>query len=203
MLMRTHGAFWPRYCVTTAAAVYVAAVLLAAYRLGMSRIAALGACSVLAVATVQTNFVGPYLEKRSQQRTLRPINFNTFHADLPFIAASGVTFMEMDHNQSAAFDQRLYYLTNRAAALKYAHTTIFEGLAVEKNYFPIRGHVVPYNQFLANHHHFLVIGTMLYAEDWLLPKLRDDGGKLNYLGEYLTPYKDNTSIYEVTLPASK
>lgn len=198
MLMRTHGAFWERYCLTSAVAVYIATGSFVAYKLAAGRFAALVASLVLIAISLSNYIVTPYMDKQARARVLHAINFDTFHEDLPMVAASGVTFVEMDHNESSRFDKRFYYLTNRAAALQYGHATIFEGLAVEKNYFPFRGHVDSYSDFIQNHRHFLVIGTLLDQEDWLLRKLQDDGAQLTILGDYLTPYKDN-SIYDVKI----
>ncbi len=198
MLMRTHGAFWERYCLTSAVVVYIATGLFVAYKLGAGRFAAAIASLILIFLSFSNYIVTPYMDKQARARVLHPINFDTFHEGLPMVTASGVTFVEMDHNESSRFDKRLYYLTNRAAALKYGHATIFEGLAVEKNYFPFRGHVESYNDFMRSHNHFLVIGTLLDPEDWLLKKLQDDGAQLTILGDYFTPYKDS-GIYDIKI----
>lgn len=202
MLMRTHGAFWERYCITSAVAVYVATALYLAYQLGVSRLSAVVSALILVFITMMDSVVLPAMDKSARMRVLPKINFETYRPELPFVAASGLTFLEMDRNESANFDKRLYYMTDRASAIKYAHATIFEGLAVEKNYFPIRGAVLPYQKFISEHHHFLVFGSMFYAEDWLMKRLHDDGAQMTYLGDYYTPYKD-ASMYDVVMPQGK
>jgi hypothetical protein len=120
--------------------------------------------------------------------------------DLPLVAASGLTFLEMDHYESPATVKRLYYLSDRDLALRIAHATIFEGGFVTLNrHFPIRAKVAPYPQFVAEHPQFLVVGTPTYSEDWLIKHLLAIHAKLQYLGDFPIPYKD-TEIFEVTMP---
>ncbi len=103
----------------------------------------------------------------------------SFQPKLPLVAASGLTFLEMDNREDAALTSRLYYLTDRQSAVAIAHATIFEGFGELKHVFPIRASVVPYHDFLATHGHFLVIGTYGYPEDWLLRKLEMDGAQMH------------------------
>lgn len=201
VLMRTHGAFWDRYCITSGVAIYVALGLFLSYKFGASRFTALTSTVVIGGLLVGSNIIAPYMDQQARKRVVPKINFATFRSDLPFVAASGLTFVEMDHNESEKFKGRLYYLTDRESALKYAHATLFEGLPKVAQHFPIRGHVEPYHQFLREHHRFLVIGNNEYPEDWLMKKLRDDGAELTFLGDFFTPYKD-AAVYEVRMPNS-
>ena len=83
--------------------------------------------------------------------------------------------------------------------MQYAGATIFESLPEVKKQFPIRGNVEPYVQFVKEHPHFLVLGTPNYPEDWLIPKLLDDGADLKFKGELRqSSYKDSM-IFEVKL----
>lgn len=116
--------------------------------------------------------------------------------NLPLVDASGLTFLEMDHCASSAELHRVFYLTDHAAALTYAHATIFDGMALEAQLFPIRAHVAPYQQFLAEHPHFFVLGQYDYPEDWLLRKLSADGADIRVRGRVGGPYKDH-ELYEV------
>ncbi len=118
--------------------------------------------------------------------------------DLPFVDASGLTFLEMNSRENPAFLSRVYYLTDIQAAVKYANATIFEGMPNLVGKFPIRAHVEPYPAFIQQHRQFLVFGTYDYPEDWLLRKLLADGATLKFLGDYPSTYKDN-HLYEVTL----
>ena len=103
----------------------------------------------------------------------------------------------MDHYELPDVIERLYYLTERDAAIRYAHATIFEGLPVVRRWFPVRAKVEEYRDFVRQHDRFLVLGTPGYVEDWLLSKLKDDGAKIRLLAEMKTSYKDG-SLFEVT-----
>jgi hypothetical protein len=127
-------------------------------------------------------------------------NFAQVHPDLPLVAASGLTFLEMDHEQPPETVGRLYYLTDRAHALQYAHATIFEGLPAIKQHFPIRGHVEPFRDFVRANRRFLVIGTMDYAEDWLLRYLLSIHAKLEFAGEFPSQSKDS-QLFIVEMPS--
>ena len=119
--------------------------------------------------------------------------------DLPFVCASGLTFVEMNHRESAHFLSRVYYLNDRAAA-QLAHATIFEGFPAMARYFNPAAQLVPYRTFTREHPRFLVLATEAYPEDWLLPKLAADGAVLKKLEQRETGYRDQT-LFDVTLPA--
>ena len=72
-----------------------------------------------------------------------------------------------------------------------------EGYARLKGLFPIRGTVPPYDQFIASHRHFLVLGDYCHPTEWLLRKLEGDGAQLRIIGTYQGTYEDN-DLYEVT-----
>jgi hypothetical protein len=117
---------------------------------------------------------------------------------LPFVDASGVTFLEMDQRSDDSFDHRIYYLTDRQAAMQYAHATLFEGLSALTHEFPIRANVEPFDQFTQQHRTFLVYGSIEHPEEWLLRKLMADGATLQYLGKFPGSYIDE-DLYQVTL----
>jgi hypothetical protein len=119
--------------------------------------------------------------------------------NLPFVDASGLTFLEMDSREDQAFLSRVYYLTDPQAAMQYSHATIFNEFGDLKSVFPIRANVMPYRPFIRQHPKFLVYGTFDYPEDWLLRKLVADGAIVRLLGDFTSDYKDST-LYEVTFP---
>ncbi len=122
-------------------------------------------------------------------------SLDSFEPKLPLVAASGLTFLEMDNREHDRLTSRLYYLTDRQAAVQIAHATLFEGFATLKHIFPIRASVDRYEDFIAAHRHFLVIGTYDYPEDWLLRKLEIDGARMRPIAKY-NGYKDR-DIYDV------
>jgi hypothetical protein len=127
-------------------------------------------------------------------------HLDRFHPDLPLVAASGLTFLEMDNREDENIAARLFFLTDAEASAEIAHANIFESMGELKKMFPIRGNVEPYELFTAQHPQFLVIGTYDYPEDWLLRKAEADGAKLRIIGRYYGGYKDS-DVYQVTMPA--
>jgi hypothetical protein len=125
-------------------------------------------------------------------------DFRQVEAELPLVAASGLTFVEMNHRESADMLRRTYYLTDEQAAITYAHATLFEGEAEVSRTFHFRGQVEGLRSFEASHGKFLVLGTLDSPEDWLLRELQAEGAHLRYMGNYDTSYKDK-SLYEVVL----
>ncbi len=201
VLMRRHGAFWDRYAITTAAAIYVGMAILLAIRLRSQPFAGYAATAVLAIFFFQTA-VSPMFSQLPPQdasalASIRP--------DLPLVDAGGVTFFEMNHHEKPEILSRLFFLKDRASALKYTHTNLFEDRGFGdgmKPYFPISANVAPYADFISQHREFLVLGAYLAPEEWLLRKLKDDGAELTWLGTYQVPYLD-TNLYLVNLPRGK
>jgi hypothetical protein len=95
----------------------------------------------------------------------------------------------------------VFYLHDRAAAIQFAHATIFEDLEDFQRAFKLPGTVKAYARFVAEHPKFLVLATPGYPEDWLLKKLAADGAKIISLGSYLTPYKDKR-LFEIQVNGS-
>lgn len=197
MLMRTHGAFFERYCVTSALALCVIATAALGAATGFRRLPAACALAVLLCLGIAMYFFPPALGyiKRGE-----PGAFDAIKPELPFVAASGLTFLEMDHYEHASMGARLHYLTDEKAALEYAHATIFEGMANEKHYFPIRANVDKYQDFVAGNRHFLVLGTMDFPEDWLLRKLAHEGARVNRISRDTTVAYKDYDLYEVFVP---
>ncbi len=117
-------------------------------------------------------------------------------ASLPLITASGLTFVEMQRREPDPLLERIFYLTDKVSAIRYAHATLFEGMPEEALLFHLHGQVAPYSAFLTAHHNFDVLGTFDYPEDWLLRKLQHDGAQIRVLGRLEASYKDH-ELYEV------
>ncbi len=197
MLMRTHAAFFERYCVTSALAFAAACVLALGRLAGFRRVPGACALVVLLGTGLWLYFVPPAF---GHQLRSDPGAFDALRPDLPFVASSGLTFLEMDHYEHPGFVSRLYYLTDRKAAIEYAHATIFEGMPFEKRYFPIRANVEPYAQFVAAHPHFLVLGTMDFPEDWLLRKLVKEGANVKPVARVTAVAYKDYDVYDVLIP---
>ena len=124
-------------------------------------------------------------------------------AELPFVDASGLTFMEMDNREDARFLSRVYYLTDPSASIRYAHANIFEGMQSLKDAFPIRANVEPYSAFVREHPTFLVFGDYDYPEDWLLKKLKADGANLCLLRTVSDSQFRDRQLWRVTFDTAQ
>jgi hypothetical protein len=202
-IMRSHGAFFLRYGLPGCIPI---AILLTVFLFALfekSKAAAL-LIAFISIAVAATSSFRDLLSKQplrpsyAQSASSIPAEYRTIEPDLPFVDASGLTFVEMNHREPAEFLHRTYYLTDTPSAVKYAHATLFEGEAETAGIFHFQGKVEPLQSFEAAHPKFLVLGTFNYPEDWLLKKLRADGDTLRSLGAFETTYKDK-EIYEVTV----
>lgn len=200
--MRSHAVAFHRYSGPAVLAYGLLFAFFLAMYTNANRLAASVACGVLLAYLIAVNLVPPALATLRARRapagaSLQPASIEHMRPDLPLVAASGLTFLEMDKYASASTISRLYYLTGRDLAIRYAHATIFEAFTVLKNYFPIRGHVEPYRQFVKRHSQFLVAGSPDYPEDWLLRRLMDIHARIRYLGNFPS---SGGELWEVTMP---
>jgi hypothetical protein len=122
---------------------------------------------------------------------LRPLKLSSLPAELPLVISSGLLFLEADHYEDAAVAQRLQFLTDRASALAYIGWDGFDaGYESVKKWFPVRGSIVSYREFLKSHKRFLVVASYRHRLEWLPHKLADDGVHLRYLGQYNASYAE-------------
>ena len=209
VFMHSHSAYFLRYGIPSIFGVAILTPWFVSRWTRNSSSAAL-VCSIIFVFGVVT----PSSIARHLQHVVQPIRpqganltgkFKTpisqVQPDLPLVDDSGLTFLEMNRRENSTFLSRVYYLNDAQAAVKYANATIFEGFPALKGKFPIRGNIMPYQEFAQQHSKFLVLGTYNYPEDWLLRKLLADHATLRFLGDYDTGYKDE-QLYEVTLAPS-
>lgn len=197
LAMRSHVAFWPRYGIVMIVPITLLMGSLFASLSGRRTGIALLASALLFVLFCFRNFPHPApLPDSTDYRNLCP--------NLPFVVASGVNFIEMDHREPADMVKRLYYLTDHDAAVQYAHATIFEGFSTIKQWFPVRASVEPYKEFVAQHPYFIVMGDPQYPEDWLLKKLSADGAQFRDFGALPTKYSAGIlRFYEVRMPSQR
>lgn len=195
-IMRSHGVAFPRYSGPALFAVALLFAWLLGRMANFGRIPGAAACCVLFAYSMGA--AAPAAVKQLVGRsneTQAPSPIVQVRPDLPLVANSGLSFIELDRYGDPSTVERLYYLTNRDYAIRYAHATIFEGMAYLKHFFPIRATVEPYDQFIAEHHTFLVLGQVNYPEDWLLRRLMDIHATLVYLGDYY-----GQQLYQVIMP---
>lgn len=206
VFMHSHSAYFPRYGMPAIFGVGILVPWFISKWTATSSRAAL-ICSIIFIFGIVTpasiarhlqQAVQPAPPKTSDLTGESAAPVNTVLPNLPFVDASGLTFLEMNSRESNAFLSRVYYLTDEHAAIKYANATIFEGLPNLRGKFPIQANIIPYEEFIQQHSTFLVLGTYNYPEDWLLRKLLADHATLRFLGDFPTGYKDE-HLYEVTL----
>ena len=129
----------------------------------------------------------------------RPVtDLDAVEPDLPLVANTGLTFLEIDRQGDAKLTHRLYLLGDKQSATAIAHDTVFENYGHLNRSFPIRGTVEPYCTFIRKHPHFLVLGAYSHPQGWLLKKLDRDGADLRIIGTY-SGITEEAQLYEVAV----
>src|SRR5271166_4571857 len=160
--------------------------------------------NALAMPVILTEHVRPRVPahlQRALDAAPALSNLDTIHPDLPLVANSGLTFLEIDREGDAELAKRLYLLNDRQAGSTIAHDTVFEDYQRLKAVFPIRGNVQPYCAFVIDHPRFLVLGAYNHPQGWLLRKLEADGAELQIIGTYANTLEEH-DLYEVTVSAN-
>jgi hypothetical protein len=186
--------FWPRH---GAGAILGGTLILTALLASVTRRNANAAVASAGLILILFCITRAGTERLMKQYENASTAYRTIRPELPFVTASGLTFLEMDHREAPEFIRRLYDLTDHESAVRY-HTNIFEWLPVLKQWFPVRANIAPYRDFTGRNRQFLVLATKGFPEDWLLPKLAEDGAQIRLLREENTGYRDH-ELYEVTL----
>jgi len=123
-----------------------------------------------------------------QQYSMRakpPLQLSKLQNDLPLVISNGLLFLQVDHYESPEIVSRLHFLTDRASALSYMGTDMFDKhYPVIRKWFPIRGKTSSYSDFMKANKRFLMIGSYEQVLEWLPHKLVADGVHLRYVGEY-------------------
>ena len=134
-----------------------------------------------------------------QQLSAAPtiLQLGALEPSLPFVAGNAPTFLELAQYQNADLTNRLYLLTDHAAAAAIVHATAFDNYELVRTAFPIGGQVESYCTFLHRQPRFLVLGGYNHPDTWLLKKLEMDGAKLAIVGRYDDEVIEEHSIYEV------
>ena len=203
MLIRSHSAFFERYATPGYIGLCVISAMLLALWTSRDTRAALLCLSVaftisgqLAAAVSGLRHKATFTQTEPKPATCQACALSQkLDPTLPFVDASGLTFLEMDHREDPAMLHHVFYLTDQEASRQYAHANIFEGMQTEKELFPIRANVSTYSAFIKIHRHFFVLGEYDYPEDWLLRKLEADGASLRLLGQADNSYKDKDLYY--------
>jgi hypothetical protein len=194
-----HLQFWTRYGVAAMPASAVMMAALMSRRMPMARVVAVMLMASttgymvyrMAAESAMWSNVGVVAGGRA------PIPLTSLNASLPIVAASPMTFVEMSNREPAMVADRVYYLTDRQAALQYAHYTLFENEDKICRLLNLPSKTEPLAPFLAQHKQFYVVGRYDTPEVWLLRKLAADGFVLDYLGKYASTY-ESRDLYLVS-----
>ncbi|HEV2645106.1 MAG TPA: glycosyltransferase family 39 protein [Acidobacteriaceae bacterium] len=211
-LMGTQGAFFPRYgAIATIGFVILATALLARWTMNQGSLDGRAALLGGTILFLMSGFWFP----TPQHVALTEVVSNLRHSEpsvrqcqacsktealdptLPLVDASGLTFIEMNHQETPSTLARVYYLTDPQASFEFAHANIFEQMPALVESFHLHGHAVPYSAFLREHQHFFVLGRYNYPEDWLLRKLTKNA-EVRIIDTTADDYRD-TDLYEVTI----
>ena len=198
MSVHNHFALYDRHAILTVLTANLMVPLYIARQAHGSRPSGLVAAFVILGFTLLLPGLGlaPQTSRVEASGTTARKDFDRIHPELPLVANSALTYLEMDHYESPELLGRLYYLVDPESSIKYAHSSLTEGLLVMKQYFPIRANVSPYADFAATHRHFLVWGEPEQQQGWLLTKLKAEGAQITELGHFDSPYPDS-HLYDV------
>ena len=200
-LMASHGAFFPRYgAAATVAVACLGAALLGRWTSASGTLDRRAALLGLVIALAISDHTYDAFTLPRHPEPILPICQACALAaksNIPLVDASGLTFLEMNHNEPTATTAQLFYLTDTQASTGYSHANIFEQTPALIDRFHLPGHSENYYAFTRTHLHFIVLGKYDWPEDWLLRKLVDDGANVRVLGRTADEYRDR-EIYEVT-----
>jgi hypothetical protein len=194
-----HIAFYDRHAFLTRFTADLLILLFIAYECRANRLSGLAAAIIMLGFTLflSTDRLKSFYAPPAAATSSAGKDFERIDPELPFVANSVLTYLEMDHYEKPEFLTRLYYLVDSESAIKYTHSNMTEGLPVMKQYFPIRANVASYSEFTSTHRHFLVWGVP-GQQGWLLTKLNAEGAQVKEIGRFDSPYSD-PELYEVRL----
>ncbi len=189
LLMQRKGDFFGRYTLTTNVVIYGLIAVLFAVRLRFNKLSAYVATLLMLVMMVHS----VHREWVKRPREANQTTLMSLRPDLPIVVSNGATWVEMNQHESPQVVARLYYIKDRAAAVKYDGTNYyydFEALDdMQREGFPFKGSVEAYSAFIASHRQFLIFADPF---EWLPLKLREDGAQFTLLLAYSGARPNNT-----------
>ncbi len=194
------GLFFARYAIFAMAGIVMLAILLieaVGPNHHVASLALLFLCLFLfGMDQLRESFDRDKVQKRDAELA---IPFASIPAGTPVVIASGVAFMPAEIYASDADLARTFYLTDRAAALKYTGSTIFDTLPNLARFHRFRAHFEDYVAFTRQHKKFYAFGPYVYCDAWPIQKLHDEGARITSKGRYPGELTDNFLV-EVELP---
>jgi hypothetical protein len=137
---------------------------------------------------------------RDDTRPGRGTTLAMVRPDLPLVVENGITFFEMNHFEDTSVMNRVHYLEDQQADIKYAHSTLFDDFETPQRLAPefhIGAHIDHYASFLSQHSQFLML-TNKTGVYWLVAKLHHDGEEIEKISDVDVPYTES-EVYLVTV----
>ena len=125
-------------------------------------------------------------------------DFDSVAPELPLVANTGLTFLELDHQGSEQLTDRFYMLTDAESASSIARDTVFAHYEKVRDAFHLRSMLAPYCAFVSAHPRFVVIGAYNNPQGWLLRKLDHDKAELRAIGT-CSGFSEDCQIYQVSV----
>lgn len=195
------SAFMPRYGLigVLGAAVVVAAAVASAARTELAGIAIAATLIAMPAAETAGRIYHAWSGVADPSARGRSAGFVTARPDLPFVSSSALQFVELERYGDVSLRDRLYYLHDLDAALRFTGSNVFElALPAHAKWLALRGRQATYREFVELHRQFIVYGPAAHPLDWLIPTLRADGALIRWLGSYPGDYGDNL-LLQVTM----
>lgn len=197
ILMARKGDFFDRYTLATSAVICGLIAVVFAVRLRFTK--AMSYMASVLMLMLMVHMVHREWSKRPREAD--PKILSSLRPDLPIVVSNGATWMEMNHHEPPPVVQRLYYIKDRSAAIKYDGTNYyydFEAMDdMQRAGFPYGGKVEPYSTFVAGHKQFLIFADPF---EWLPMRLQQDGAQfalvLGYSGVRLSNNGDATEALD-------
>jgi hypothetical protein len=130
-----------------------------------------------------------------------PLRLADLSAGVPIVIADPILFLEFDHYETKLLD-RMYFLTDRAAAFQYTGVTGFGSLDRLKKWFPIRARMEDYHQFISSHARFFVVTSDRNPLCWVMQKVAADRIPFVSRGEFSSQH-GHAVLSEVLVPREK
>jgi len=138
----------------------------------------------------------------SHEASEPPLRLADLSEGVPIVMADPILFLEFDHYESPKLLSRMYYLTDRAAALHYTGATAFGSFDRPKKWFPLRAHLEDYRAFVASHPRFFVVTSDRNPLCWVMQKVADDKLPFVSRGEFNSQH-GHAVVAEILVPPEK
>ena len=130
-----------------------------------------------------------------------PLRLSDLSAGVPIVVADPILFLEFDHYETGLLD-RMYFLTDRAAAFQYTGVKGFGTFNRLKKWFPIRARMEDYHQFVSSHPRFFVLTSDRNPLCWVMQKVAADRIPFVSHGEFSSQH-GHAVLNEVLVPPEK